>query len=377
MRTAVFFIVAIAAASTASAIAAESESPSIDTMTASLEQGFQALDQDHDGKLPLLEVIKAVRPLGFGAQAEASSEARGNQGRGGNRGGRGQRVGEAGRDQRGQGGGNRGGGNRGGGAGGRGGFDPAERFKSFDQDGDGVLKGSEINARLTGSKYAEDGEVSLEEFQAAFEEMRAQMASGGGHSHGGGGPSHGGGGPGGSSATTSQDAALLVSFDGNRDRLISIDEIKAALQKEVDRQTLEKLKLDKDGDGQVSKAEYAAQIEAEEGTELDEEGLDRRSRMTFSREDADQDGVITKQEITQQVLRQLSLRAEALGYCLLLASVDANDDEKISADELKKAAPSELVELLSISAEEPLARQSFYPTVRRRLARRASAIVGS
>ncbi len=400
MRMTILFTFAIVAATAATSAAQEAAAPTVESMTTSIAAGFDAMDEDQDGKLPLLDVIKAVRPLGFGAQTEASSEgrggaSRGGQGRGGqarggqrggrgmqaggNRGGRGRAAGgdqaaaPEGRDQRGgnRGGGNRGGGNRGGGAaGGRGGFDPAERFKSFDEDGDGVLKGSEINARLTDSKYAEDGEVTLEEFQAAFEEMRAQMAAGGGHSHGGGGHSHGGGGRGGSSATTSDDAALLVSFDQDRDRVITIAEVKVALQKEVDRQTLEKLKLDKDGDNQISKAEFAAQVEADEETQLDEDGLDRRSRMMFGREDVDQDGAITKQEITQQVLRQLSARAQALAYCLMAADIDADSNDQISAEELKKAAPAELAQLLSVTADQPLAKGSFYQTVRRRLARR-------
>lgn len=409
MRTSLSLSLAFIFGSAVVANAEESKAPSVEEMTASIEKGFVVLDDDKDGKLPLLSLIKAVRPLGFGAKTEETQSASASRGRGGNRGGgrgqggqergsqarggRGQSPAEAGtpsaggqRGQRGGGnrgggmaseeGGNRGGGNRGGaargGGGGRGGFDPAERFKSFDQDGDGLLKGDEINARLSGSKFAEDGQVSLEEFQAAFEEMRSQMAAGGGHSHGGGGHSHGGGGGGrgGSAATTSADAVLLVAFDIDRDRQVTLDEVKEALQKEVDRQVAEGLKLDADNDGRITKAEFATQVEAEEGTQLDDDGFDRRTRMMFGRQDTDQDGAISKQEITHQVLQQSSLRANALGYCLLLANVDANEDGKISAEELSKAADADMVELLDISAEEPLPASAFYGTVRRRLARR-------
>lgn len=389
MRNTYLFTVFLGLSWSTPAIAAEAEQPTLDGMSASLEKSLTAIDDDNDGKVPLLNVIRAVRPLGFGAQSNSESSVSTGRGRGQrNRGGRGMSRGASGSEA----GGQSRGGRRGregeasqgqaasptSGRGGRGGFDPVERFKSFDQDGDGLLKGDEINARLTGSKYAEDGEVSLEEFQAAFEEMRTSMSAGGGHNHGGG--SHGGGGqgPGGQrggnrgapTATTSEDAALLVSFDQNRDRVIELPEIKLALSQEVERLIQARMTLDKDQDGAISKAEFAAQVESDDPATLDEDGFDRRTRMMFNREDTDQDGAITEEEIKQQVLQQTGRRVLALGYCLEFADLDANRDQQISADEVTKLGSTELSELLAISGEEPLPCEAFYATIYRRLSRR-------
>ncbi|TWT31509.1 EF-hand domain-containing protein [Blastopirellula retiformator] len=359
MHNSIYLTLAILLTCCSLVSAADASESGDELVTPVVEQGFATLDDDRDGAVSLLEMIKAVRPLGFGAQEAAAASPRG-RGRGGNRGG-GASGGE---------GESRGAGNRGG----RGGFDPADRFKSFDQDGDGVLQGAEINARLTGSKYAEDGKVTLDEFQAAFEEMRSQMAAGGGHNHGNG-HSHGGeggrGGRGGSpTATTSEDAALLVSFDIDRDRKITLTEIRTALKNEAERLMELRMGADKDGDGKISIFEVAGSLEAEEGTQLDEEGLDRRSRMTFAREDADQDGFVSAAEIRAQVDAQLRNRATALGYCLLAAKVDADGDKQVSAVEAGKLQDKELIELLRITEDQPLDLASFYATTLRRLSRR-------
>lgn len=74
----------------------------------------------------------------------------------------------------------------GGGRGGRGRFDPAERFKQMDANGDGSLSGDEISERLQGRMEMLDadqnGSLTLEEFRDGMQ----RMFGGGGGRPGGG-----------------------------------------------------------------------------------------------------------------------------------------------------------------------------------------------
>lgn len=74
-------------------------------------------------------------------------------------------------------------------------FDPEARFTESDEDGDGLLKGDEINPRmqenLSETDTDGDGAVSKEEFMARMEEVAARFQGGGA---GGGGSAGGDGG---------------------------------------------------------------------------------------------------------------------------------------------------------------------------------------
>ena len=83
-----------------------------------------------------------------------------------------------------------GGGGRRGGGGGRGNWDPAERFKQQDANGDGKLVGDEINEFLMGRMDTldsnGDGELTLEEFQEGMRQVFSAGGRGGRGGRGGG-----------------------------------------------------------------------------------------------------------------------------------------------------------------------------------------------
>ncbi|PQO25574.1 hypothetical protein C5Y96_24900 [Blastopirellula marina] len=337
MRYRFVFALAMLAVTTAVTSAAEKEVPTVNDMTTALAMGFESLDEDKDGKIPLLDVIRAVRPLGFGAIKSAEAPGRGMR----RRGDQGERTRVLSSES--SEGANRGDGRA------------VQRPQEGSSEGAGQRRQSRQMGSRDGGNHRGEGEHSHDDHE---------------HSHGDEGHDHGEGGRGGTGVVTSDDAVLLVTFDINRDRLIDLDEIKKALQIEVERQTKGRLTLDQDLDGLISKREFAAQFAAVDQSDVDEDGLDRRTRMMFGREDTDQDGTITKEEITQQIVRQTNARIKALGYCLLLAKVDADHDKKITSEELAKIAQPDVLELLDFSSEEAIPADAFYGTVRRQLSRR-------
>ncbi|MEM9703145.1 MAG: hypothetical protein AAF907_11950, partial [Planctomycetota bacterium] len=251
-----------------------------------------------------------------------------------------------------------GGANRGGG--GRGGFDPATRFAQMDVDGDGALTGAELTERHKGTDLAADGKLTKDEFLQLWERMRAGMGGGSGR-HGGcsGGPSgrHGGGGHGGHGhggghshqhgGNPSEDAAFLVSLDGDRDRLVATDEVSAAIVAAVKTAAETRMAKDTDEDGAVSAEEYASVPDGESPV--------RGARRRFAREDADGDGSLSADEAKLAARAEIAQRARRLGLCLHLAGIDADGDGSVSPAERQangKANPRVSAALANLG-EEP------------------------
>ncbi|MEW4562757.1 hypothetical protein AB1K70_09535 [Bremerella sp. JC770] len=332
MRTRLMIALAIITSTAAIASAADIHAPTVDDMTAALEKGFDALDEDKDGKLPLLEVIRAVRPLGFGSLTETETSRRGSRGRGERGGERGARLSASANEQSGRGG---------------------ERASR--QSGERSEEGRPPRGEGGPMRSREGGEHSHDDHD---------------HSHGDDGHDHGESGRGRASVATSEDAELMVAFDINRDRVIEMSEVKQALQNDLERQANEHLVRDLDRDGQITKQEFAASLESVDMSEVDEDGLNRRARMMFIREDTNQDGVITKEEVDQQILRQMHTRMSALGHCLLLTKIDANLDKKVTPDELAQVSQPEVAGLFDFSSRESIPTNAFYGTIRRQLSRK-------
>ncbi|MFH5803727.1 hypothetical protein [Alienimonas sp. DA493] len=289
----------------------------------------------------LVSVIKAVRPLGYGAP-RAGSDDYGARGRGGQR--------RGGQGRGGQGGGARGG--RGGG------FDPVARFAQLDADGDGALTGAELNDRHRQSDLAADGSLTKDEFLALFEQMRTGGGMGhggghGGHSHGGGnrggGHNHGGGtagggnrgggnrGGGGPTADPSAEAAFLVALDADRDRVLTAAELPGAIAAALQAAVEADLAKDANGDGALSLEEYAAEP-AGAGPDTEPAAVGRGTRRQFSRADADGDGALSAEELEAAAANEVAGRVASLARCLRLAGVDANGDGAVTPAEFKAAA---------------------------------------
>ncbi|WP_168566341.1 hypothetical protein [Crateriforma spongiae] len=223
----------------------------IDEIAHHLTSAIAEAGGDAEQGIRLIDLVRQVRPLGYGKPGDSSSS------------GRGQASGR-----------NRGGGNRGGGSGGnRGGGPPTDeaslraRFDSMDRDRDGLWKGDEINAYMSSHPASSDGEVSFEEYQTAWKELRSgggqrgggasggsMRQGGGGHSHHGGGGHGGGRGRHGGGAprqtaeqVASADALFLASLDQDRDRTITGNEIRKAVEADV-RATLDELSTNEDGE---------------------------------------------------------------------------------------------------------------------------------
>lgn len=170
------------------------------------------------GDAKLLDVVILLRSFGYGIIDKSESPQRASRGQG-NRG----RGGQAG--------------NRGGGQGA-----PADeaaarqRFDAQDRDRDGVWKGDEINAYMSSHPASNDGEVTFKEFQIAWQEIRSGRGRGGGGSHRhGGGHDHGGarGGRPTAEQRASEDAKFVISLDVDRNRVLTVDEIRNAVADDV------------------------------------------------------------------------------------------------------------------------------------------------
>ncbi|QDT66320.1 EF-hand domain-containing protein [Calycomorphotria hydatis] len=343
-----------------------------------------------DGNEPakLIEVIKTVRPMGYGQPESGSSRGDGSRGRSG-------------------------GGNRGGG--GSRGLPSTEeelqvRFKSLDANGDGRWTGDEVNRFMSSQPANSDGVVTFDEYKAAWLAIRERMqggGAGGGHNHGSGGHSHGGGGQnnggergarGGESgvgegrgrsgaggaqsrggqggrqrggvsggqgargATVNDDATFLTSLDRDRDRLLTSSEVKEAVSENTAKNFSTFAAHDKDRDGKLSPAEYAQSLSLPEGSQLNENGLDRRSQMRFQRMDADQDGTLSiESELLGGMKNSLLARGMAIRCCFQANGIDADGDQKVSREELDASNLSDdMKKSLEARLETPQPLSSLY-----------------
>ena len=147
----------------------------------------------------------------------------------------------------------------------------------------------------------------------------------------------GGGRRGGGSAQTS-DVEFLASIDGNGDRMLTREEAREAIEREVRENMESRTSLDGDGDGAVSAREYSLS-QAIRG-ETDADGLDGHARGHFRREDFDGDGGISVAEIGERVLVALIRRYRAMQLSLRLPALDANEDGSLQDSELGGLAES-------------------------------------
>lgn len=274
-------------------------------------KGFNLLDEDGDGAVDFTALVRALKAVGYGQAAAVQR--------------------------------------------GRGGGDPERIFDAFDADGDGVLSGKEAGPFLRESKYFADGEVTLAEYRLASRELAQRRGNRGGR---------GGGQRGGGSAQTS-DMEFLASIDGNGDRMLTREEAREAIEREVRENMESRTSLDGDGDGAVSAREYSLS-QAIRG-ETDADGLDGHARGHFRREDFDGDGGISAAEIGERVLVALRRRHRAMQLSLRLLALDANADGSLQDSELgglaeSGALPAEVGKLYA--ALYPLAPERTRPLER-------------
>lgn len=248
-------------------------------------KGFNLLDEDGDGAVDFTALVRALKAVGYG---QAAAVRRG-----------------------------------------RGGGDPERIFDAFDADGDGVLSGKEAGPFLRESKYFADGEVTLAEYRLASRELAQRRGNRGGR---------GGGRRGGGEAAQTSDVEFLASIDGNGDRMLTREEAREAIEREVRENMESRTSLDGDGDGAVSAREYSLS-QAIRG-ETDANGLDGHARGHFRREDFDGDGGISVAEIGERVLVALRRRHRAMQLSLRLRSLDANEDGSLQDSELGGLAES-------------------------------------
>ena len=287
--------------------------------------GIQAISND---PASLLQIIKRLRPYGYGVVDESpeTSSGRGRGSRGGQgRGGRGgQGHGESG---------------------GHGApMDDAQmraRFDSFDQDRDGVWKGSEINAYMSDQPASNDGEVTFEEYKAAWEILRSGRRGGGnrGGSRGGSqnagrtggadsrsGHSHGGQGRPSAEVRASADAKFITSLDLNRDRKISQQEISQAV---------------------------AADVKAQLNPEMQE---------------GDSEATVLSDRMKQRTQSRLLARGRAIRAILILSS-ESPPEEKVGPSILQGHLPSEREHAALWKAiagdEQEIATKSLYRALTR------------
>lgn len=301
--------------------------------------GLKQMAKHETGSVELIELVKMLRASGF-SEKRATPVAQSSNGSG-----RASSEGSPGRDQRGsgRGGSTRGGSGHGGGAGGGRGGDPSERFNSLDADGDGVLTGGEIGARMQGTPPAADNSVTLEEFKAAW---AAMMADGGsGHSHGGGGGHSHGGGRGGAASQVVQpknsDAEFLLLLDQNRDRKLTLEEVVVGVRTDIQGNLAELVKLDADHDGKITLAEFAmhAAAAADAPTQSSEPPtLGRRDRGRFARIDTNSDETLDALEIVASATATTKPRLLAIGVCCALHATEAHRDDDLTPSEITTAA---------------------------------------
>ena len=283
-------------------------------MTEEFMKGFRFLDADRDGEIDFTSLVKTLRSVGYGKV---------QSGRGG----------------------------RGGSA------DPFERFEALDSDGDGILREDEAGPYLRGTVYFGDGEVTLDEYRKAWAELVARRGRRGRGAGGGRRPS--GGSESGATGLQARDVEFLAALDANRDRRLTREELRAAIESAVTEEMNSRTGLDADGNGEISAREYALS-QPETGRPVDENGLDGHARGHFEREDRDRDGVITVAEVSERVSENLARRYRAVQIAVRLNPADANGDGHLELAELEAVDADAIASVLGVSADSPLKLEDLY-----------------
>ena len=308
----------------------------VEVMNAEFMKGFRAIDADSQGAVDFTAMVRTLRAVGYG---EAQPVARGRGG----------------------------------------GVDPFDRFEALDADGDGILREDEAGPYMRRTEYFEDGEVTLDEYRKAWAELQTRRGSrggpGGGQGSGGrGSRARGGGGRGG--GVQSSDVEFLAGLDANRDRTLTAEEVRRAIEAAVVEGMDARTSLDANKDGEVSPREYSLS-QPKTGRPVDEDGLDGHARGHFEREDLDRDGVITAKEIADRVSDRLGQRLRAIQLSLRLASADANGDGTLDPSELGTGKEDSLQTLLDAPESDSLQLEGLYGKLYSASVKKTQAIEGA
>lgn len=192
----------------------------------------------------------------------------------------------------------------------------AVAFKRLDKDGDGLLKGNEVPESM--SQSAGSAGVNLDDFTKFTQEQIANEGRGRGRGRRGSNPS--------------ADIEFAGSLDQNRDGKVMQEEVRAAVMAALVESFEGKKSLDIDGDGKISKREYAISMPKKFG-DVDEFGLDGHARGHFQREDFDDDGVLSIDEVSSPIVDRLAQRVRTMQLAVRIAVADADKNQSITADE--------------------------------------------
>lgn len=214
-------------------------------------------------------------------------------------------------------------------AGGEGGRPPAsqfvasEFFKQLDADGDGVLAMKELPPPVAeqahDAKGAEDGKLTLEEFEPLVVAMRRQEGAGGR----GGRPNMG-----------AADIEFAASLDADRDGKVTLAELRGVIEASLKKALEGKASLDTNQDSVITKKEYAISMPYKFG-EVDELGMDGHARAHFQREDHDENGELSFEEVVQPVIARTTARVRAMQLAARLAAANTDEDSTLSVKEIQ------------------------------------------
>lgn len=125
------------------------------------------------------------------------------------------------------------------------------------------------------------------------------------------------------------DTALITALDGDQDGRVSPAEVRSAIAATFAKSLESRTSLDLDGDGILTKKEYAVGQVPKFG-EFDEHGLDGHGRSHFRREDSNEDGVISLiDETFARIESRVAARVQRIGLCVAIAGRSAEGAEKL------------------------------------------------
>lgn len=133
-----------------------------------------------------------------------------------------------------------------------------------------------------------------------------------------------------------KDVEFLSSLDKDKNGKVSVDEAKNQVAESLIKTLKSRTDLDRDGDGRISKKEYAVSQRPKFG-KMDSDGLDGHGRGHFKREDPDQDGYISlaTETLPRYFQRELSA-VNRIQLCLRLAKLLGSEVEEVNEESFAK-----------------------------------------